>query len=321
VSPGLILPLLTVLSGQASAQATSIVGTRAQGMGGAFVGVADDASAVYWNPAGLAGGAYFSLVVDGGPAKLVPDGEDGAATRSSWLLALTTPAVGLSYYRLHSAVAAPAPAGAEEPFRLDSLVTHNVGATLVQSLFGGFAVGTTLRLVRGAAGSADVPAGSAEEALDNWDVVGEGSNTFDFDAGLMASGTLGRVGLLVRNITEPSFTTGRGEDLRLERQVRAGASVVLLPDWILAADVDFLRQRAAFGDLRELAIGTESRVTRRLAARAGLRLNTAGERGRTPAYSVGGSFAVLGSLLVDAQVTAGSDEAFRGWGVAGRVVF
>ena len=31
-------------------------------MGGAFVGVADDASAVYWNPAGLAGGAYFSLL-------------------------------------------------------------------------------------------------------------------------------------------------------------------------------------------------------------------------------------------------------------------
>ena len=30
------------------------VGTRALGMGGAFVGVADDATAVYWNPAGLA---------------------------------------------------------------------------------------------------------------------------------------------------------------------------------------------------------------------------------------------------------------------------
>lgn len=29
------------------------IGTRSQGMGGAFVGLADDASAVYWNPAGL----------------------------------------------------------------------------------------------------------------------------------------------------------------------------------------------------------------------------------------------------------------------------
>jgi long-chain fatty acid transport protein len=31
------------------------VGTRAFGMGGAYVGLADDATAIYWNPAGLAG--------------------------------------------------------------------------------------------------------------------------------------------------------------------------------------------------------------------------------------------------------------------------
>ena len=37
------------------------VGIRAQGMGGAFVAVADDATASWWNPAGLAGGAYFQL--------------------------------------------------------------------------------------------------------------------------------------------------------------------------------------------------------------------------------------------------------------------
>ena len=48
---------LLALPVQASAQSLDTIGTRAQGMGGAFVGVADDASAVYWNPAGLAGGA------------------------------------------------------------------------------------------------------------------------------------------------------------------------------------------------------------------------------------------------------------------------
>ena len=31
------------------------LGSRAQGMGGAFVGIADDFSAVFWNPAGAAG--------------------------------------------------------------------------------------------------------------------------------------------------------------------------------------------------------------------------------------------------------------------------
>ena len=35
-----------------SAQTFGGIGTRAEGMGGAFVAVADDASAVYWNPAG-----------------------------------------------------------------------------------------------------------------------------------------------------------------------------------------------------------------------------------------------------------------------------
>ena len=39
-------------------------GVRAAGMGGAFTAVADDASASYWNPAGLASGNLFSLVID-----------------------------------------------------------------------------------------------------------------------------------------------------------------------------------------------------------------------------------------------------------------
>lgn len=39
------------------------IGSRALGMGGAFVGLADDASAVYWNPAGLANisGGYIGV--------------------------------------------------------------------------------------------------------------------------------------------------------------------------------------------------------------------------------------------------------------------
>ena len=48
----------------ARAQIYETVGTRAQGMGGAFVAVADDATATWWNPAGLATGPYFSGILE-----------------------------------------------------------------------------------------------------------------------------------------------------------------------------------------------------------------------------------------------------------------
>src|SRR5712672_1843444 len=48
------------------AQTWAQVGERPQGMAGAFVAVADDASAVYWNPAGLATGSTFDAQVDVG---------------------------------------------------------------------------------------------------------------------------------------------------------------------------------------------------------------------------------------------------------------
>src|SRR5229473_5118040 len=48
----------------AQAQIYEAVGTRAQAMGGAFVAVADDATATWWNPAGLASGAYFNTILE-----------------------------------------------------------------------------------------------------------------------------------------------------------------------------------------------------------------------------------------------------------------
>src|SRR5688572_15574551 len=42
-----------------AAQVFEAVGSRAQGMGGAFVAVANDSSATWWNPAGLADGPFL----------------------------------------------------------------------------------------------------------------------------------------------------------------------------------------------------------------------------------------------------------------------
>jgi hypothetical protein len=48
-----ILTLTCLAAGTAVAQVDLQLGTRPQGMGGAFVAVANDANAVYWNPSGL----------------------------------------------------------------------------------------------------------------------------------------------------------------------------------------------------------------------------------------------------------------------------
>jgi hypothetical protein len=238
------------------------------------------------------------------------------------MLALTTPALGISYYRLRTTAVASGPQQSSEPtFHVESLVTHHAGATLVQSLTDRIAVGATVKLVRGTAASTVTSAASAEDLLDGWDFMGRSSSRFDLDAGIMAAGALGKIGLTVRNVTEPGFDTPDGGELKLPRQVRAGASLLLLQSWKIAGDVDLTTTTDRSGEFREAALGTEGQVTRRLAARGGLRFNTAPDARRTPAVSFGGSYAVLGSFLIDAQITTGAESAFRGWGVAGRFVY
>ena len=73
-----------------AAQHFEDVGIRAQGMAGAFVAVADDATATWWNPAGLAHRPSF---VDGHCR--------GGIVRGHWGVAFGFPALGLSYYHLN----------------------------------------------------------------------------------------------------------------------------------------------------------------------------------------------------------------------------
>ena len=321
---GAVLLTLCALmsSGPAAAQSFNSVGTRAQGMGGAFVGMSNDASAVYWNPGGLARGAYVSLLIDGGSAESAPEDGLEAGNGSNWMLAFTTPALGLSYYRLRSTTVRPFTPGLNTgTYVVDSLVTHHAGITVGHSLTDGVAVGATLKVLRGEASSVTTTAARPEDLLDDWEVMDRSGSAFDVDVGIMASSDFGSVGVTARNLTEPSFETGSGLELGLQRQVRGGASVVLLPPWRLSADVDFTKSRGPLGDVRQVAIGTEAQLSRRFAARGGVNVNTTGDRGRTPAWSAGASFALMGSALVDAQVTTGSDETLRGWSVAGRIVF
>ena len=327
-----LLAVVLLLPTPAASQSFDTVGTRAAGMSGAFVAVSDDASAVYWNPAGFAAGSYFSLVLDWGVGETDTAVDEPAGSRSGWMLALGMPALGLSYYRLRSTALEPlvsidGSSGSRnftDEVQVRSLVSHHVGSTLVQSILPGLAVGATLKLVRGVAASEIGTPTDRESVLDGEGLSSKGTNRFDVDLGVMATSRWVKAGLTVRNVSEPDFATPGGDELTLERQARAGVALLPLPGWTLAADVDLLENHGVTGiEGRDMAIGAEGRVWRRAFVRAGTRfaLDADGPGGRRSSTSFGGSFAVMASVLVDAQVTTGSKWAPRGWGLAARFVY
>ncbi len=334
VGPAAALAAALLLApGTAAAQEAETVGSRALGMGGAFVGVADDASAIYWNPAGLAGGAYFSLLVDQSSSKSKPNNDLRAGKQSGTIIALATPALGIGYYRVRSTTLTPIPTAqaqqgrnfrADGLVRVDTLVTHHAGVTLVQSLTSNVAVGATLKLVRGTAGSTVEISTDRDALLDQGsEMAGNATTHFDTDVGIMAAFGGLRAGLTVRNLREPKFEPSGGRPVRkLERQARAGISVHPL-GILLAADADLTRAAGPLGEVRNVAAGTEARILPRATVRAGFRVNTIPDpvHGHTRVVAFGGSVAVTRSAFIDAQVSAGSGVGSTGWGVAGRIGF
>ena len=319
----------------ANGQSFDVVGTRAAGMGGAFVGVADDASAVYWNPAGLASGSYFSLVLDGGAREAIPDEGLRGGRQTSFLIAATMPALGVSYYRLRQAVAVPdallapvtvTPLSAPTHTRVDTLVTHHAGVTLVQSILPSVSIGSTVKVVRGIASTRFGPLGDVEAVLDEDETEARGATRFDLDFGAMAAVGRMKAGVTVRNVREPEFTASDGRVVKLERQARAGVSYAVLAGLTVAADLDLLKAADAFGDRRDAAFGVEARLARRAWVRSGFRLNTADSEGSDNAsdrraLTFGGTFAATASVMLDALVTSGGDQSGRGWGVSARFVY
>lgn len=262
--------LLTAVAPPVSAQSAPPIGVRAAGMGGAFTAIADDATAPFWNPAGLAVGPFAGLTIDG----------NALDDQSGLYVGLTTLPVGLCYYRTTSTV--PGATGR------NGLVVHHAGVTVVQSLGDhGFTVGSTLKYVHGNAADA-----------------------FDADAGVMASGALGQIGLTVHNLFAPSLG-----DIRLDRRVRAGVSIHVRQDLTVAGDAEFTKTSAPSGEWRDAAMGIEAHPASKVWLRSGIHWNTAGPKA-APVGTVGGSYAVLGvSMRVDGQVSFGSKDGDRGWGV------
>lgn len=324
VRAALAVTLVVVSPLTAIAQIYEAVGTRAQGMGGAFVAVADDATATWWNPAGMATGAMFSLVVDYGWTTEPTDRSQNMPGREGEIQGYSAvfPALGLSYYRLRVNEIGLAPAtDVGLPDRQDeevggpvirSLVTRQFGVSVDQSLGSHVVIASTLKLVRGGVESAVAVDGDPLKQAESLDVSLHTSG--DLDIGAMASLGVLRVGVSIRNIREPEFGSGVNR-LKLRRQARAGAAVVTSPGGVgivAAFDADLTRTPTATGEVRHVAAGIESWLfQRRLGLRAGVNASTVGDA--SPSASLGVSASLRPHLYLDAAVTRGSDRTREGW--------
>ncbi len=322
------LALLTAGGGprtSAFAQPVELVGTRALGMAGAFVAVADDPSAVYWNPAGLADGHLVGVSADlqrlDQPARDFSAGAVPAAARS-YLVAGATPPLGLAYYRIgHAGHFSAGQSGSASP-DLARLVTDQVAVTLVQTVWQSLTIGAALKFLHGSAGSgvAD-PASTPSEIRDQaWDLASRGSSAFDVDLG--ARGTVGPVslGLVARNLAASGFDAPSGTTLTLDRQVRIGAAIRPADGWVLAADADLTTTNGLGRPTRRAALGAEHWFAgRSLALRGGLRLSTYGPP--APVVAGGASVAIQNRVWLEAQGCLGDAAAERGWGVGLRFAY
>ena len=296
--------MLAVLALARPAEAQAPLGTRAAGLAGAFVGVADDASAVYWNPAGLATGPIVSFLATFSEEKTAPNDAQAVTGErlAGKMVALSLPPVGIAIYRLNAfgtervASAVTGPLSREEVRRsVHALTTSTAGVSLLQSLTEYIVVGATPKVVHGA-----------------------DSTTFDVDAGLMIAVERIRVGLVVRNLTTPTF----GE-LELSREARVGAAWGTgLPGHsrvMVSVDGDLTSRAAPNGDRRDVAAGVETWWRdRRLGLRGGVRRSTIGAS--RAAVAAGVSAGLTPGTLLEAHVVRGqSDE--RGWSIGVRMGF
>jgi hypothetical protein len=262
-------------------------------MAGAFTAVADDATGTYWNPAGLAGGAFFNSVIEYGR----PDRSSDETMKG---VAFAYPALGLSYYRLPvSQIRVTTSTVADPASRQDQGALSFYGATVGQSLGEHLVIGSTLKLLNA------------------------GETHADLDIGVMASFGPARIGATLRNLTEPTF--GGANPFTLDRHARAGFALTsgkrgVVGSATLGVDADLTKEQTSHGDERFLAIGGEAWAGQgSLGIRGGLRHNIAGA-GET-LLSGGVSAAVRQRTFVDAYVSTGSDDVRHGWGIGLRVTF
>jgi hypothetical protein len=326
--------ILTALPSPAGAQSFDLVGTRAKGMAGAFVAVADDATATWWNPAGVSSTLIFDGVADFRQDQLIDRQQTPIVGLTPGLrngavgAAVATPALGFSYFRVRQTGVEPAKDedGRDRQDRgtaslARSLLTQQFGVTLAQSVGDFVVVGATVRVVRGSVGTAPASSAAPGPGMDAAaEADGQARTTGDVDVGILARTGRVRLGFAARNLAAPTFHGADGRPWRVSRLARVGVAIVADADragrqvWTLAVDADLAEDVTPFGRRRQFAAGAERWLTHRIGIRGGLGASTSD--GARPTASVGGSVAVSSGVFVEGQATAGSDRAAKGWGVS-----
>jgi len=269
----------------AHAQIFETVGVRAQGMGGAFVALADDATATWWNPAGIATGPYFDALFE----------YDRLESREPSVrgLAVAFPSLGLSYYRL------PVNEVGSEDRDLSVY-----GVTVGQSVGQHLVVASTLKLERSGETAGDLDMGALVRM--GW-----------LQLGLTAKNL--RKPTLVRDLEPLTLKRQVRAGLAL-----TGTTKGLVNRASLSVDADLTTNATPWGDVRHAAVGAELWAWgQKLGIRAGAAGNTVGERRATA--SGGLSLMVMAGAYVktyvDGQITRGSDDSRRGWSASLRATF
>jgi hypothetical protein len=283
------------------AQRFDDVGARAQGMAGAFVAVSNDATATWWNPAGLATALSFVDLT----AEI-----DQHGTRA---VAVGFPSLGVSYYHRNISQIQPSnstesgtsgrqdlgAAGSGLP-SAESDGVGQVGVTVGQSLGSHLVIGSTLKL--------------------EW---AKSNTRGDLDIGAMATLGLVRLGIVMRDVTAPEFGSG-SDTLALARRARAGVALLspsnMPHPFVVDVDADLNAAIVDGREERDLSAGAETWIFNgRIGVRGGVGKNTADEGGSFGA--VGLSVAPYPRFFVEGFVTRGESGIRNRWGIDLRLTF